>query len=72
MKCIEKKLVGNYKNATYCSEQILEVTTHKTIAVQSLTSHYKNHPSKTNKTYRKLLEKQRQTHKERSFIDHYT
>ena len=44
-----------HKNATCCFEQIPEVTTHKTAAVRSLTSHRKSHPSKMNKTRRAVL-----------------
>ena len=61
-----------YKNATSYFEQILEVTPHKTIAAQPLTSHLKNHPSKTNKTCGTLLEKQEQTDKRHSFMDPFT
>ena len=43
-------------------EQILEATPHKTAVVWLLTSHFKNYPSKMNKTCRTLLEKQGQTH----------
>ena len=44
------------KKATSYSEQILKATPHKT-TVQPLIPHLKNHPSKTDKTYRTLLEK---------------
>ena len=49
------------KNATFCFEQVLEATPHKTATIQSLPSHLKNHPSKMSKTCRTLLEKQGQT-----------
>ena len=38
----------------------------------TVTYHLWNHPSKTNKTCRTLQEKQGQTHKWRSSMDHYT
>ena len=47
-----------HKNATSYFEQILAATLHKTTAVQPLTFHHKNHPSKMNKTCGTLLEKQ--------------
>ena len=46
-----------HKNAVCCLQQILEAMTHKAAAVQTPTSHLTNHLSKTNKTYRALLEK---------------
>ena len=49
-----------HKNAACCLEQILEATPHKTAAIRPSTSHLTNHPSKTNKTWRALLEKWRQ------------
>ena len=61
-----------HKNATSCFEQVLETTLHKTAAVQPLTSHFKNHPSKTNKTWEIFLEKPWWTHEWRSFMDPYT
>ena len=45
------------KNAAYCFVQILEATTHKTVAVQPLAAHLISHPSKKNKICRALLEK---------------
>ena len=54
----EKERWKLHKNVTSYFEQILETTSHKTVAVQPLTSHLKNHPSKMNKTYEILLEKQ--------------
>ena len=53
-------------------EQILGATSHETIAVQLLTSHLKNHSSKTNKTCGTLLERQGRTHKRRSSLDPYS
>ena len=50
-----------YKNATWCFKQILEEASPKTAAVWLLTSHLKNHPSKMNKIYGTLLEKQGQS-----------
>ena len=38
------------QNAMYCFEQILEATPHKTETIQPLTSYFKNHLSKMNKT----------------------
>ena len=52
-------------------EQILEVTPHKTVIVQSVTSNIKNCSSKINKICRTLLEKQGQIRKLRSSIDPY-
>ena len=52
-----------HQNSTSYIEQILETTQHKTIAIRPLTSHLKNYPSKTNKTCRTLLKKQRWAHK---------
>ena len=52
-----------HKASTCYFEQILEAEPHKTVFVQSLIYHLTNHPSKMNKTYWVLLEKQRQTHK---------
>ena len=60
-----------HKNATWCFEQILEATPHKTAATRPLTSHLKNHSSKTNKTCRILLEKQGWTYKRRSSMNPY-
>ena len=52
-----------HKNSSSYFEQIFEATFHKTTAVQPLTFHLKNHPSKMNKTCWTLLEKQEQAHK---------
>ena len=38
-----------HKIASYCFEQILKATTHKTAAVQPFTFDLTNHPSKTRK-----------------------
>ena len=59
----EKVWWEQYKNATKCFEQILWATPSIMAAVGPLTSYPKNHPSKTNKTCRTLLEKQWQSHK---------
>ena len=40
-----------HKNAMRYLEQIQEATPHRTTAVQPLTSHLKNHPSKMNKIW---------------------
>ena len=37
-------------------EQFLEATLHKTAAIQPLTSHLTNHPSKTNKMWDTAVE----------------
>ena len=58
-----------YKNPTSYLEKILEATPYKTTAVWPLTTHLKNHPSKTNKTYGTQQEKQGRTHKWRSSMD---
>ncbi len=47
-----------HKNAIYYFEQILEPTSFKTAAAWPLPTHLRNHPSKANKKYRTLLEKQ--------------
>ena len=60
-----------HKNATCYFEQILEAIPCKTEAVRSPISHLTNHPSKTNKIYGALLEKQGWTHKWCSLIDSY-
>ena len=44
-------------------EQILEAILNETTAVQPLTSHLKNHLSKTKKTCGTLLKMQERTHK---------
>ena len=51
------------KNITWGFEQVLEA------AVWSLTSHLKKHPSKTSKTHRTLLDKQRQAYNWCSSMD---
>ena len=51
------------KNVRSYVEQIIDGTTHGTIAVQPLTNHLKKHQSKTNETCRTLLKKQGHTHK---------
>ena len=67
---MEKKLDGNYTRMLYT---ILNKSgkqhPHKTVAVQLLTSPLKNHPSKT---YKALLEKKGQTHKQYSSMNPYT
>ena len=50
-----------YKNTTSYFEQILESTTRKIATVRPLTSHLKDHPSKTKQTCGALLEKNGQT-----------
>ena len=61
-----------YKNAICCFEQILETTLHKIATGWPLTSHLKNHPSKTNRICGALLEEQIWTHKQCSSMDPYT
>ena len=61
-----------HKNDTSYFKQILEATPHKTTAVQLLTFHLKDHPSKMNKTCRTLLLQQEWTHKWCSSMDSYT
>ena len=53
MKCMENK------NATCYFEQILSTIPHNTTAVQPLSSHLTNHPSKTNKICGGTVEKAR-------------
>ena len=66
-KRIEKKIDGNYTRILQAIlKEILEATSHETIAVWLLTSHLKNHPNKRSKAYGILLEKQGWTHKWRS------
>ena len=60
-----------HKNAMSEIEQILEAIPHET-AVRPHTSHLKDHPSKTKKTYETLLEKQGWIHKWHSSMDLYT
>ena len=57
----EKARCELYKKTTRYIEKILKATPHET-AVQPLTSHLKNHPSKTNTTCRTLLGKQEWTY----------
>ena len=59
-------------NPTYCFELIQEVTPDKRAAVRPLTSHHINHPSKTNNTYKTLLEKYGRTYKRCSQMNSYT
>ena len=59
-KSIDNKI---YKNATNYIEQILETKPHQTAPIRLLTSHLKNHSSKTNKTSGALLERQGRTQK---------
>ena len=47
-----------HKNATSYAERILKAIPHETTTVQPLTSHLSSYPSKTNKAYEALLEKQ--------------
>ena len=55
-----EKDVGNYtKILLAVLKKILEATPHKTGAVQLLTSHLKNHPSKMNLICGALQEKQK-------------
>ena len=70
-KRIGEKQDRNYTrmNATSYFERILEAISQETIAVRTLTSHLKNHSSKTNKTCRTLLEKQGRTRLWVSSID---
>ena len=65
----EKARWEQHKNATCFFEQILEVTPHKTLAVQPITSHLANSPIKTNKICGALPEKEGRTHKRRSPMD---
>ena len=46
-----------HKNVTYCSEQDLEATLHKTVVIGPHAPHLTSHPNKTDKTYGSLLEK---------------
>ena len=71
-KNVEKARWKLHKNAMCYSEQILEETTHKTAAVQPLTSHLTNHSNKTNKTCEALLEKSGRTRERRSPTDERT
>ena len=49
-KRLEKKLDGDYARVLCCFESILEAAPYKTTTVRPLTSNFKNHPSKMNKT----------------------
>ena len=72
-KHMEKKLDGNYTRMLRISlNKSWKQHPHETTAVRLLASHLTNHPSKTNKTCRKLLEKQGRTHKRRFLIGPYT
>ena len=51
------------KNATSYFERIPKATPHITTSIRPLTSHLKNHPSKTNQTRGTMLEKHGRTHK---------
>ena len=55
MKTREKARREQHKNAAYYFKPILEAAIYKTTAVQPLTSHLTNHPSKMSKTYCTLL-----------------
>ena len=62
-KSISNEMIGEkarwklYQEAACYLEQILEAAPYKTAAVRPLTTYLTNHPSKTNKTWRALLEK---------------
>ena len=60
-KHIEKKLDGNCTRSYI--KLILKVTSQKTAAVWSPTTHLKEHPNLTNKTFETLLEERGQIHK---------
>ena len=51
-----------HKNSVRYLEQFLETKSLKRAAMRPLTSHLKNHPTKTKKTYEALLENQGPTH----------
>ena len=68
----EKARLELHKNVTRYTEQILEVTSHKTAAVRTLTSYFYNNQNKSNKTCRTLLEKSGRTHNRRSPMDLFT
>ena len=68
----EKARFELHKNDTSYREHILEATLYETTSVWPLTSHLSNHPSRTNKTCRTLLEKQGRTYKWRSSMNPYT
>ena len=61
-----------HNDAASCSEQILEVAPHKTATILPFLSHLTNHPSKTNKTFWALLEKQGWSHKYHSPTNGHT
>ena len=58
-----------YKNATIYIEQTPEVTSPETAAVEPPSFNLWNHPNKTDKTCKALLEKQGWTHERRSTMD---
>ena len=63
-KRLEKKARRQlHKNAESNIEQVLEATPHKALTIRPPSSHHENYPSKTNLTYRTLLEKQGRAHK---------
>ena len=71
-KMLEEKLNGIYTRIAACFfEQILEAACYKTAAIQPLTSDLTNLPSKTNKTWWALLEKQGQAQKCHSSADYF-
>ena len=72
--CMLTKYMGIklHKNPVHYSEQILEATPCKIVAVQPPTSYLTKHTSRMNKTCRAPLEKQRQGHKQCSVINSYT
>ena len=57
-----------HKNGTYCYEQILEVASVRAAAVRPPASHFANYSSKTNKTCRELLVRQRTA---KSYLDKF-
>ena len=60
------------KRVTNYFKQIPDTTPHETTAVLPLDTHRKNHPSKTNKKCRTLLEKQDRIHEWLCSIDSHT
>ena len=58
-----------HNNGKCCFKQILEATINKSTHARTLTSHFKKHPSKTDKTYGTLVQKQERTHKYRSSLE---
>ena len=61
-----------HKNAKCCFEQILEAALYENAVVWLLASNLTNHPSKMNKTYWAMREKQEQTYKWCSLLDSFT